>query len=357
MAPIHKILLTIMIAMAFRSFRQYLAGCVCNLEGRLDNKVALVLAADTDIGVATVRGLARRGAHVVMACQVVERCNKVKQLLVQEFSNEKGAGVSVEKVGDNKLREDMIKSVSSIRADQLSIRQVHLASAAEIKKFCVAFKAEFKKLNILIVNAVHFSATYDRTVDGFERNMGMNYIASYLITQHLLPLMEQSAKPDFLSRIVFVSSKLHKYGELPKSLSRGRVNKNDYSWWKSYSSSHLALVTYANYLSTKVRPSKMRVISVHPGFENRHFGSILKEPFAYLATWAGKSAWQSAQTTLYVTLMRPGEPGVYFEDCLSAQPHPLTFNTNAAKELIMMTNTEVMAYLSDDIPLQKKLND
>ncbi|KAM3179281.1 hypothetical protein ACTXT7_000855 [Hymenolepis weldensis] len=277
MAPIHKIFLAIMLAMAFRSLRQYLAGCVCNLEGRLDNKVALVLAADTDIGVSTVRGLARRGAHVVMACQVVERCNTVKQLLVQEFSNDKVGSISAEKVGDNKLREDMIKTVSAIKANQLSVRRLHLASAAEIKKFCDAFKASFKQLNILIVNAVHFSAKPDRTVDGFESNMGMNYIASYLITQHLLPLMEQSAKPDFLSRVVFVSSKLHKYGELPKTLSTEKVNKNDYSWWKAYSSSHLALVTYANYLNTKVKQSKMRIISVHPGFENRHFSSILYE--------------------------------------------------------------------------------
>lgn len=120
MAPIHKIILAIMLAMAFRSLRQYLAGCVCNLEGRLDNKVALVLAADTDIGVSTVRGLARRGAHVVMACQVVERCNTVKQLLVQEFSNDKAGSISAEKVGDNKLREDMIKTVSAIKADQVT---------------------------------------------------------------------------------------------------------------------------------------------------------------------------------------------------------------------------------------------
>lgn len=120
MAPIHKILLTILFAMAFRSLRQYMAGCLCDLEGRLDNKVALVLAADTEIGVATVRGLARRGARVVMACQMVERCNTLKSLLVQEFSKEKLGSVSVEKVGENKLKEDMINSISGIKPEQVS---------------------------------------------------------------------------------------------------------------------------------------------------------------------------------------------------------------------------------------------
>ncbi|KAM3179282.1 hypothetical protein ACTXT7_000856 [Hymenolepis weldensis] len=80
-------------------------------------------------------------------------------------------------------------------------------------------------------------------------------------------------------------------------------------------------------------------------------------PFSYLATWAGKSAWQAAQTTLYVTLMKPGEPGVYFEDCVSAQPHPDSFNTKAAKELVRKTNSKLKPYLPHATPQeQKKVN-
>lgn len=120
MAPIHKLVTILFVAMLLRAIRQYLAGCVCNLEGRLDDRVALVLAADTDIGEATVRGLARRGAIVVMACQVVDRCNTAKQLLLKEFAHDKVGSVSIEKIGENKLREDMIKSVSPIRPGQVS---------------------------------------------------------------------------------------------------------------------------------------------------------------------------------------------------------------------------------------------
>lgn len=167
---------------------------------------------------------------------------------------------------------------------QLSVRRLHISSAVEIKKFCEDFLAEFKQLNILVVNAVHLSTKSERTVEGFERNMGLNYVASFLITQHLLPLLERSAMPDTISRVIFVSSRLHKYGELPTALTTTRVDPKDYSWWKAYTSSHLALITYANYLNTRVDPSKTRIVSVHPGFENRHFGSVLPEVSGSLIT-------------------------------------------------------------------------
>lgn len=144
-------------------------------------------------------------------------------------------------------------------------------------EFCKAFLAENNQLDILVVNAVHLSTQPDRTAEGFERNMGMNYVASYLITQYLLPLLEASSKPDSPSRLVFVSSRAHMYGELPKELPTTRVDRKTFTWWKAYSSSHLALITYANFLNTHANPSKLRITSVHPGYENRHFSSIFYE--------------------------------------------------------------------------------
>ena len=89
------------------------------MEGRLDDRVALVLAADTDIGTATVRGLARRGARVIMACQVLGRCETLRQPLIREFAYDKAGSISIDKVGEFKLQEDAIKSVSFIRPDQV----------------------------------------------------------------------------------------------------------------------------------------------------------------------------------------------------------------------------------------------
>ncbi len=121
MAPLHKFILIAFCAILYRSGRQYLAGCVCSQEGRLDGKTALVLAADTDIGIATVRGLARRGAKVVMACQVVERCNTARLQLIHEFAANKAGSSSSAKIAESKLREDALKSVSSVKADQVSV--------------------------------------------------------------------------------------------------------------------------------------------------------------------------------------------------------------------------------------------
>ena len=119
MVPVRIFLLAFVVAVLYRSFRRYTAGCVCTLEGRLDDRVALVLAADTDIGVATVRGLARRGARVIMVCQVLERCDKMRQSLLKEFAYDKAGTISIADVAESKVPEESIPGVSFIRPNQV----------------------------------------------------------------------------------------------------------------------------------------------------------------------------------------------------------------------------------------------
>ncbi|VDL87934.1 unnamed protein product [Schistocephalus solidus] len=119
MSPLSHILLLALVAVLYRSTRVYLGGCVCSKEGRLDGAVALVYPADSDLGLLTARGLARRGATVIMACSLVEKCNKARRQLLEQF----GRGPQNppdSMLGESKLREDLLSTVGIITPRQVS---------------------------------------------------------------------------------------------------------------------------------------------------------------------------------------------------------------------------------------------
>lgn len=59
------------------NLRDYMGGGKFESDVRADGKVIVVTGANTGIGKETVRELAKRGAHIYMACRDMERCEKV----------------------------------------------------------------------------------------------------------------------------------------------------------------------------------------------------------------------------------------------------------------------------------------
>lgn len=58
-------------------FRDYFQGGKFTDPIRIENKVVIVTGSNTGIGKETVRELAKRGAHVYMACRDMKRCEEV----------------------------------------------------------------------------------------------------------------------------------------------------------------------------------------------------------------------------------------------------------------------------------------
>ncbi|MBL6427003.1 MAG: SDR family NAD(P)-dependent oxidoreductase [Maritimibacter sp.] len=199
--------------------------------GSLDGQVAMVTGT-SGLCTAIVAGLARAGAHVIMAGRSVERGEAVL----------------------DKIRAE-------VPGATLSFRQVDLADMASVKAFTAKTLAELDQLDILICNAaVMAELGRSETKDGFEMMFGVNHLAHFAMVVGLLPLLSRSN-----ARVVALSSGAHKYGEFDFD---DLQTKGKFKPMVAYGKTKLACLMFAKELQRRSEARGWGITSVaaHPGF-------------------------------------------------------------------------------------------
>lgn len=199
--------------------------------GSLDGQVAMVTGT-SGLCTAIVAGLARAGAHVIMAGRSVERGEAVLDTIRAEVPGAK-----------------------------LSFRQVDLADMASVKAFTAKTLAELDRLDILICNAaVMAELGRSETKDGFEMMFGVNHLAHFAMVVGLLPLLSRSN-----ARVVALSSGAHKYGEFDFD---DLQTKGKFKPMVAYGKTKLACLMFAKELQRRSEAQGWGITSVaaHPGF-------------------------------------------------------------------------------------------
>ena len=199
--------------------------------GSLDGQVAMVTGT-SGLCTAIVAGLARAGAHVIMAGRSVERGEAVLDTIRAE-----------------------------VPGATLSFRQVDLADMASVKAFTAKTLAELDQLDILICNAaVMAELGRSETKDGFEMMFGVNHLAHFAMVVGLLPLLSRSN-----ARVVALSSGAHKYGEFDFD---DLQTKGKFKPMVAYGKTKLACLMFAKELQRRSEAQGWGITSVaaHPGF-------------------------------------------------------------------------------------------
>lgn len=200
-------------------------------KGSLDGQVAMVTGT-SGLCTAIVAGLARAGAHVIMAGRSVERGEAVL----------------------DKIRAE-------VPGATLSFRQVDLADMASVKAFTAKTLAELDQLDILICNAaVMAELGRSETKDGFEMMFGVNHLAHFAMVVGFLPLLSRSN-----ARVVALSSGAHKYGEFDFD---DLQTKGKFKPMVAYGKTKLACLMFAKELQRRSEAQGWGITSVaaHPGF-------------------------------------------------------------------------------------------
>ncbi len=196
----------------------------------MQGKVCIVTGSNTGIGKETARGLAQRGATVILACRDVAK-----------------AGAARDDIAATTGRNDV------------EVEALDLGSAASIRAFAARFKAKHARLDILVNNAGVWLTSRAVTAEGFESTFGVNHLGTFLLTQELLPLLKSSAP----SRVVVLSSTLHYQGKM--AWDDLQCERRSFSGPRAYNQSKLANVLFTKALARRLEGTGVTVNAVHPG--------------------------------------------------------------------------------------------
>lgn len=132
-----------------------------------------------------------------------------------------------------------------------------LASLAEVRRLAADVRRTETRLDILINNAGIGTAPNERllSADGHELRFAVNYLAGFLLTHRLLPLLRASAP----ARIVNVSSGGQQALDFDDiMLTRG------FSGSRAYRQSKLAQIMFTIDLADELRSAGISVFALHP---------------------------------------------------------------------------------------------
>ena len=266
------------------------------------DKVCAVTGASGGIGKEVARGLAKRGARVVIVSHSRERATAAVDEIVQTSLN---------------------PHVDLVVAD-LSTKAGVRAAAAEIDR-------RYGQLRVLINNAGLLIGRHGLTADGIETTFALNHLAYFHLTTLLLDKLKASGP----ARIINTSSMAHAWGRLDWDNLQG---ERRYSQWRAYSTSKLANLLFTYELARRLQRSLVTVNAVHPGFVRSGFGSTATAPMrlAIRMGWpAAMSPEKGARTTLWAaTAPELSEvSGTYFARCSAVEPSAAAKDEAAQRRL------------------------
>ncbi|XP_074847410.1 retinol dehydrogenase 14 [Carettochelys insculpta] len=272
-------------------------------------KTVIVTGANSGLGRATAAELLRLQARVIMGCRDRGRAEQAAQEIRAELGAQAEGG-------------------------ELVIRELDLASLRSVRSFCHRVLQEEPRLDVLINNAGIFQCPYTKTEDGFEMQFGVNHLGHFLLTNLLLGLLKSSAP----SRIVVVSSKLYKYGEINFEDLNSEMNYNKSF---AYSRSKLANILFTRELARRLEGTGVSVNALHPGIVRTNLGRYINIPFLAkplfnLVSWAFfKTPLEGAQTSIYLASSAEveGVSGKYFGDCKEEELLPKALDDSVARKL------------------------
>ena len=196
-------------------------------------RLAVVTGANSGTGKEAATRLAAAGAHVVLAVRTPAK-------------------------GDAARAEILAAHPTA----QVEVRRVDLADLSSVRAFADGMIADGTPIDLLLNNAgVMTPPRRFTTADGFELQLGSNFLGPFALTVRLLPLLLAAPAP----RVTTMSSGVGHFG---------RIHFDDLQWEHryntvlAYAQSKLADLMFARRLATLATDRGWRLVSnaAHPGY-------------------------------------------------------------------------------------------
>ncbi|KAG2430026.1 hypothetical protein HYH02_013854 [Chlamydomonas schloesseri] len=154
----------------------------------LRGKVAIVTGGNAGIGFATARQLARRGAHVVIACRDPERARAaVQRIAATTQPLFPAAALPAAKSRKDAGADAATGSGSGPGSVQVEAMPLDLGRLSSVRDFAEQWRRRGLPLHLLVCNAGIMSPlTRTTTPDGLEVQFQVNFLSHWLLTNLLL---------------------------------------------------------------------------------------------------------------------------------------------------------------------------
>lgn len=266
-------------------------------------RTAIVTGANSGLGLETARELARKGAHVVLACRNIEK----GQAAVSDIE-------------------------SDVPRASLELAHLDLGSLDSVRGFAADYLDKHEALDLLINNAGVMAPPRRETADGFELQFGTNHLGHFALTGLVIGAME--GRDD--ARVVTLSSGAHRVGHIAFDNLDGRRR---YFRWRAYGQSKLANLLFMFELDRRLAAagSDIKSLAAHPGYAATNLQSaappLIDRLFMEIPNrvWAQNAAMGALPTLFAATF--PGLPGSTYvgPDGIGEQRgHPQIVGTSGA---------------------------
>lgn len=255
----------------------------------METKTVLITGANSGIGLATAKALAKRSFDLILLCR----------------TEQKGRDAQA----------DIQKSSPGVRVDVVI---ADLGDLDSVRRAAKKINEEYQRLDVLINNAGYTPSAIEFTPDGIEKSFYASHIGHFVLTWHLLDLLKKTATETDDVRLINLSSALHTAGRKARFFRR----IDNLSSWSAYGDDKLANVLFAKAAARQLAGTGIMSYSVHPGVVRTNFGSDAPGFMGKLVQLASpfmRSPEKGAETSVFLAsapLKAIGErnKGAYFAD-------------------------------------------
>ncbi|MCC3776110.1 oxidoreductase [Streptomyces sp. UNOB3_S3] len=245
-------------------------------------RVFVVTGANSGLGLATTRVLARKGGHVILA---VRDEAKGRRAAAEITAEQPGAG--------------------------LEVRRLDLADLDSVRAFADQVRADHPRLDVLVNNAGVMAPPRSLSAQGHELQFACNHLGHFALTGLLLDLLTKGDDP----RVVTVSSANHRQGHLHfDDLSGERA----YSPMGFYNQSKFANAVFGRELHRRLTTagSPVRSVLAHPGYTSTNLQTsspvgMVKVLFGHVLAPLAQRPEQGALPQLYAATAPDAQGGEF----------------------------------------------